>query len=170
MKKLSTLFAFAFALSLTAPVLAEETANAPAKEEKGAGEKKKEDVRGLVSAAETALGRYGRLNVQFGELLTIDGVLAAYVIALIDGTTYRVLDGRMNTDLSAYSPGRILESAVLERALEDGETELFDWMTGVAPETILAANVWQPRWSLVAGAEPDSSAEADDQRPVAASV
>lgn len=37
MKKLSTLFAFAFALSLTAPVLAEETANAPAKEEKGAG-------------------------------------------------------------------------------------------------------------------------------------
>lgn len=40
------------------------------------GEKKKEDVRGLMSAAETALGRYGHLNVQFGELLTIDGVLA----------------------------------------------------------------------------------------------
>lgn len=92
------------------------------------------------------------------------------MIALIDGTTYRVLDGRMNTDFSAYSPGRILESAVLERALEDGETELFDWMTGVAPETILAANVWQPRWSLVAGAEPESSAELDGQRQVAVSV
>ena len=102
--------------------------------------------------------------------MSIDGVLAAYVIALIDGTTYRVLDGRMNTDLSAYSPGRILESAVLERALDDGETELFDWMTGVAPETILAANVWQPRWSLVAGAEPESSAELDGQRQVAVSV
>lgn len=76
----------------------------------------------------------------------------------------------MNTDLSAYSPGRILESAVLERALDDGETELFDWMTGVAPETILAANVWQPRWSLVAGAEPESSAELDGQRQVAVSV
>src|SRR5258708_4514845 len=40
------------------------------------GEKKKENVRGLVSAAETALGRYGRLNVQFGELLTIDRVMS----------------------------------------------------------------------------------------------
>jgi len=40
------------------------------------GEKKKEDVGGLFRAAESALGRYGRLNVQFGELLTIDGVLA----------------------------------------------------------------------------------------------
>jgi glycerol-3-phosphate O-acyltransferase len=40
------------------------------------GEKRKEDVRGLVAAAETALGRYGRLNVQFGELLTLDGVMA----------------------------------------------------------------------------------------------
>lgn len=40
------------------------------------GEKQKEDVRGLMSAAESALGRYGRLNVQFGELLTIERVLA----------------------------------------------------------------------------------------------
>ena len=40
------------------------------------GEKRKEDVSGLFRAAESALGRYGRLNVQFGELLTIDGVLA----------------------------------------------------------------------------------------------
>ena len=39
------------------------------------GEKQKEDVGGLFRAAESALGRYGRLNVQFGELLTIDGVL-----------------------------------------------------------------------------------------------
>ena len=39
------------------------------------GEKQKEDVRGLLGAAESALGRYGRLNVQFGELLTLEGVL-----------------------------------------------------------------------------------------------
>ena len=36
------------------------------------GDKQKEDVRGLFAAAETALGRYGRLNVQFGEILTLD--------------------------------------------------------------------------------------------------
>lgn len=39
------------------------------------GEKQKEDVGGLLRAAESALGRYGRLNVQFGELLTLEGVL-----------------------------------------------------------------------------------------------
>lgn len=39
------------------------------------GEKTKEDVGGLLRAAESALGRYGKLNVQFGELLTIDGIL-----------------------------------------------------------------------------------------------
>lgn len=40
------------------------------------GEKQKEDVSGLFRAAESALGRYGKLNVQFGELLTLDGVLS----------------------------------------------------------------------------------------------
>jgi len=30
--------------------------------------------------------------------------------------------------------------------------------------------VWQPQWSLVAGAEPESSAELDGQRQVAVSV
>jgi glycerol-3-phosphate O-acyltransferase len=39
------------------------------------GEKRKEDVGGLLRAAESALGRYGKLNVQFGELLTIDNIL-----------------------------------------------------------------------------------------------
>lgn len=70
------------------------------------------------------------------------------MIALIDGTTYRVLDGRMNTDFAEYSPGRLLESAVLERSLRDGGVEVFDWMTGVAPETILAATSWERRWNL----------------------
>lgn len=40
------------------------------------GEKRKEDVGGLFRAAESAMGRYGRLNVQFGELLTLEGVLS----------------------------------------------------------------------------------------------
>ncbi|MBK6459457.1 MAG: 1-acyl-sn-glycerol-3-phosphate acyltransferase [Myxococcales bacterium] len=38
------------------------------------GEKSKEDVRGLLRALETLVGRYGRLNVQFGEPLTLEGV------------------------------------------------------------------------------------------------
>lgn len=39
------------------------------------GEKGQEDVRGLLRALETLVGRYGKLNVQFGEPLTLDGVL-----------------------------------------------------------------------------------------------
>jgi glycerol-3-phosphate O-acyltransferase len=38
-------------------------------------EKRKEDVRGLVATAGLVRGRYGRLNVQFGKLLTLEGVL-----------------------------------------------------------------------------------------------
>jgi glycerol-3-phosphate O-acyltransferase len=38
-------------------------------------EKPKEDVRGLLAAAGLFRGRYGRLNVQFGPLLTLEGVV-----------------------------------------------------------------------------------------------
>jgi glycerol-3-phosphate O-acyltransferase len=38
-------------------------------------EKQREDVRGLVASAGLVRGRYGRLNVQFGTLLTLDDVL-----------------------------------------------------------------------------------------------
>ncbi len=80
--------------------------------------------------------------------LTINGSIAAYVISLIDGNSYRVLDGRMNGSFAEFSPGRILETATLERVINDNSFATFDWMTGVAPETILAANFWQPRVTL----------------------
>jgi glycerol-3-phosphate O-acyltransferase len=39
------------------------------------GEKKKEDAQSLLSSASVMSGRYGRLNVQFGELLSLEQVL-----------------------------------------------------------------------------------------------
>jgi CelD/BcsL family acetyltransferase involved in cellulose biosynthesis len=75
--------------------------------------------------------------------LTVDGNLAAYVLGLIDGPWYRVLDGRMDGAFARYAPGRVLEAAVLERALAGGATGV-DWMTSVAPETLLAATTVQP--------------------------
>ncbi len=80
--------------------------------------------------------------------LTINGSIAAYVISLVDGDAYRVLDGRMNGEFAEFSPGRILETATLQRALDDETFSVFDWMTGVAPETILAANHWQDRVTM----------------------
>ncbi len=86
------------------------------------GEKKKEDVRGLFAAAETALGRYGRLNVQFGELLTIDGVTAelgesrgaltpARRRALVTRLAYRVMN-EINR-VTAVTPSALVAAALL---------------------------------------------------------
>jgi glycerol-3-phosphate O-acyltransferase len=87
------------------------------------GEKKKEDVRGLVAAAETALGRYGRLNVQFGELLTLEGVMAelgdtpsrtlspARRRALVTRLAYRVMN-EINR-VTAITPSALVAAALL---------------------------------------------------------
>jgi hypothetical protein len=72
--------------------------------------------------------------------LTVDGKLAAYVLGVRDGNRYGVLEGRFVTALSRYAPGRLLEAAVLQRVVQDDRFVGLDWMTGVAPETLLAAN------------------------------
>ncbi len=86
------------------------------------GEKKKEDVRGLMAAAESALGRYGRLNVQFGEILTLDGVLAEIGEqsatlspprrrALVTRLAYRVMN-EINR-VTAVTPSALVAAALL---------------------------------------------------------
>ena len=46
--------------------------------------------------------------------LRLDGELAAYVVAILDGDTYRVYDGRMSTTWQHYSPGRLVEGGGAE--------------------------------------------------------
>ena len=86
------------------------------------GEKKKEDVGGLFRAAESALGRYGKLNVQFGELLTLDGVLSelgeskrpltpARRRALVARLAYRAMN-EINR-VTAITPSALVASALL---------------------------------------------------------
>ncbi len=82
--------------------------------------------------------------------LRLDGELAAYVVALLDGDVYRVYDGRMNTDWQDYSPGRLVESAALNRALTDERFRSLDWMNGVAAEKLLVTNVAENRARIVA--------------------
>ncbi len=89
----------------------------------------------------TGLAEAGRIEV---ATLHVDGVLAAQVIGIVDVGAYRVLEGNLATRLSRYSPGRVLETEVLQRMLDDPSHELLDWMTGVAPEALLAANHLQP--------------------------
>ncbi|MEE9417488.1 MAG: GNAT family N-acetyltransferase, partial [Acidimicrobiales bacterium] len=82
--------------------------------------------------------------------LRLNGELAAYVVALLDGDTYRVYDGRMSTKFHDYSPGRIIEAAALSRAISDPRFAVLDWMSGIAAEKLLAANIAEGRARLVA--------------------
>ena len=90
--------------------------------------------------------------------ILIDGNVAAYVIALIDGTSYRIFDGHFDTAYGRYSPGRLLESDVLERAISDPRFNEFDWMAGIAPEKILVSNANEMRMRLLAASSAPPSA------------
>jgi Acetyltransferase (GNAT) domain len=76
--------------------------------------------------------------------LHIDGELAAYALGIVDGAVYRLLEGRFVTGWARYSPGRLLEAMVVERALADAAVTTFDWMTAVAPESLLGRNDADP--------------------------
>ena len=82
--------------------------------------------------------------------LRLDGELAAYVVSLLDDDAYRVFDGRFAPALARYSPGRLLETAVIERALADSRFARIDWMNGCAVEKLLAANAVDHTEHLVA--------------------
>ncbi|MFO0677399.1 MAG: 1-acyl-sn-glycerol-3-phosphate acyltransferase [Polyangiaceae bacterium] len=87
------------------------------------GEKKKEDIRGLFSTAGLMAGRYGRLNVQFGELLTLENVL-------------RELDGESTKDsLATMTPAR--RRAVVTRLAYRVMNEI-NRVTAVTPASLVA--------------------------------
>jgi hypothetical protein len=99
-------------------------------------------------------GRQPGCEVEIGSL-RLDGQLAAYVVALLDRRTYRVFDGRMDTQFADYSPGRLVEAAALDRALKDPRFTVLDWMSGVAAEKLLTANAAEGRARLVASSRID---------------
>lgn len=82
--------------------------------------------------------------------LRLDDDLAAYVVSLLDGGAYRVLDGRFAPTWSRYSPGRLLETATLDRAAGDPRYREVDWMNGCASEKLLTANAVDITEHLVA--------------------
>jgi Acetyltransferase (GNAT) domain len=69
-----------------------------------------------------------------------DGVPAAYVLGVVEHGCYRVVEGRFAIEWKRYSPGRLLEADVLQRVLVSDDVATLDWMTSVAPESLLSAN------------------------------
>ncbi len=82
--------------------------------------------------------------------LIVDDSVAAYVIALLDGSSYRIFDGHFHSPFARFSPGRLVEAAVLERVLKRPEFSELDWMAGVAAEKILTTNGERRRMLLSA--------------------
>jgi CelD/BcsL family acetyltransferase involved in cellulose biosynthesis len=101
-------------------------------------------------------------------LLKLDGAIAGYVIALLDGGSYRVFDGHCDTRFGRYSPGRVIEAAALERVTGDPTLRELDWMSGVAPEKILFSNAAEERWSLVASVGGAAASAGSRSQPVGA--
>jgi CelD/BcsL family acetyltransferase involved in cellulose biosynthesis len=76
--------------------------------------------------------------------LMLDGQLAAYTFGIVDTPSYRLLEGRFVSEWSRYSPGRLLEAAVVQRVIDDPDLHQLDWMSAVADEKLLAANNADP--------------------------
>ncbi len=100
-----------------------------------------------------AHGASGQIEV---STMLIDDDIAGFVIGIIDDDAYRVFDGHFNSEFHRYSPGRIIESAVLERAVVDARFDGLDWMAGVAAEKILTSNHNEGRMQLVASSKATS--------------
>jgi len=96
-------------------------------DELSGGEKQKEDVAGLLGSARVVAGRYGRLSVQFGEILTLEQVLAdvdpegkatldaltpAKRRALVSRLGYRVMNEIDRA--TAITPGSLVAAALLQ--------------------------------------------------------
>lgn len=123
-------------------------------------------AHGLACPLDTPAGRRTWLDrlAALGEVdrrelatLRLDGELAAYVVGVPGEGRYGVFEGRFVTRWARYSPGRVLEHAVLQHAFADPGTQVVDWMTGIAPETLLTVSSFEPRVSLhraVAGRTP----------------
>lgn len=108
-----------------------------------------ESSPGLRFWREVILGHAKRGEVEVATLRLGDQ-LAAYVVSLLDGDAYRVFDGRFAPAWSRYSPGRLLETATLERAAGDPRYLEVDWMNGCASEKLLTANAADLTEHLVA--------------------
>ncbi len=119
-----------------------------------------------TSSLDTAVGReiwrrriLGLLGAGRAEVATLrlDGDLAAYALGTWDAGWYGIPEGRFRTSYARYAPGRVLEAAVVQRMLDDPEMVGVDWLSAVAPETLIAANGAQPTYRLTSRVPEDGA-------------
>jgi diguanylate cyclase len=89
------------------------------------------------------------------EVLTlrVDGALAAYAVALLDGTSYRIFEGRFDSRFARFAPGRLVGAFALERALGNERFEQVDCTTTVAAAPVEGAVAGRVRLLAASSAE-----------------
>lgn len=102
------------------------------------------DVMGVLAAQ-------GEVEV---ATLRLDGRLAAYSLALVDGPAYRSYDPRFDPAFADVSPGMTLELPLFERMLADPTIESFDRMRGMEGYKLRTANHVEPTVRLRAWSSP----------------
>ncbi len=70
---------------------------------------------------------HGRAAV---NLLLIDGEIGGYAVAMYDGPTHRLFDGRVADSLQRYRGGMVCDVLAATRAAESPEVTTFDWLRG----------------------------------------
>jgi CelD/BcsL family acetyltransferase involved in cellulose biosynthesis len=105
------------------------------------------------------LAEQGRL-----ELTVLDvgaGLPAAYNIALLDGTSYRCWDGRLNPAWHDQWPGQLLFGELLPRVIADPQWTEVDYQRGENPFKLRTANDIVPTSHLLAWSSPTVRAVAE---------
>jgi Acetyltransferase (GNAT) domain len=135
--------------TLRSDLLAEMATAYAERDHAGGRDSTLDDARGRRAWRERIL-RVGAAHDVDVIVLRLDRALAAYVVAIHDGASYRILEGRFMTVYARYAPGRLVETYALQRMLDDPAKEQLDWMTSTAPESLLATNGVEHVSTLVA--------------------
>ncbi|MDP9341644.1 MAG: GNAT family N-acetyltransferase [Actinomycetota bacterium] len=95
----------------------------------------------------TELARRGEVEL---TTLRFSGRLAGYVVGVLDGTAYRLWDGRFDPEFSWFSPGRLADQSALAAALAGERFDEFDWMRGEEEYKLRTSTDVVPAQHLVA--------------------
>jgi CelD/BcsL family acetyltransferase involved in cellulose biosynthesis len=98
-----------------------------------------------------ALAAEGRLEL---AVLRAGGQVAAYSVNFLDGPTYRVWNAHHAPGWAEYSPGQVLDYALVERVLADRRYTTIDWMMGMEGYKLRLANASAPSAELLAWSSP----------------
>jgi CelD/BcsL family acetyltransferase involved in cellulose biosynthesis len=93
------------------------------------------------------LAKRGELEV---STLRIGRALAGYNVALLDGASSRIWDGRFSPEWSNFYPGQLLFDATIERALENVRFTELDLMRGRRDYKVRLSSDVVPAQTLVA--------------------